>query len=55
MVSVTKIRVNYLENPVGIQTVDQLGWVLVSDKSNVMQESYQLQIAHDSGFEDLIW
>lgn len=33
----------------------QFAWELVSDKKNVKQKSYELQIAKDADFTDLIY
>lgn len=55
MVRISKIMINYQENPVGIEKIEQIGWVIGSDQKNVSQKSYELQIAADSGFADLVY
>lgn len=51
MVSLSKIKVNYQENAVGIGRIEQISWVIISDKRNVLQKEYELQIAEDAEFE----
>lgn len=55
MVSLSSVKVNYQHNPVGIQSIEQIGWKLCSDQKNVLQLSYQLQLASDKDFHDLIY
>lgn len=50
MLKITDIRVNYLENPAGIKGNIQVGWLLNSDNRNVVQTSYQVQIAKELDF-----
>lgn len=51
MLKITDIKVNYLVNPVGISGSIQVGWFLNSDKKNVVQTSYQVQIAKERDFD----
>lgn len=55
MLVIKKITINYQKNPVGVMDVPQFGWVLESDKKNVLQRTYQLQIAMDEQFEEMIY
>lgn len=55
MVTVSLININYLENPVGIQKIEQIGWKIESDKKNVFQTRYKIQIALDKDFEQCIY
>ena len=55
MIGLSRILINYQENPVGIETVDQIGWSIISDKKNVFQESYELQIGEDEAFGMLVY
>ena len=41
---------DYETAPVGVSHMPQFAWELTSDKKNVKQESYELQIAKDAGF-----
>ena len=54
MLRVVKIRMEYLEHPVGLGELPWFGWVLESDRKNVVQKAYQLQIAGDPQFEDIL-
>ncbi|MDL2327601.1 glycoside hydrolase family 78 protein [Ruminococcaceae bacterium OttesenSCG-928-A11] len=49
MTSITKLKVNYLEQPIGIEGIFNVGWQLRSDGRNLRQQSYRLQIG-DGGF-----
>ena len=44
------LKVNYLRNPSGITGNPQFGWILESDRRNVFQEAYCLQIAEEKEF-----
>lgn len=45
----------YLENPVGLGGLPWFGWILESDRKNVVQKEYQLQISKDCLFNELIY
>ncbi len=47
MVEVTNLRVNYLDSPIGIEDIFQVGWQMRSDRRSVRQKSYRLQIAEN--------
>lgn len=53
MLRIKKLTVDYLSNPVGITESPQFGWVIESDKSNVVQKAYHLQIAFDLNFKKI--
>jgi alpha-L-rhamnosidase len=55
MISISKLTMNYLENPMGITEQLQIGWVIESDKRGVFQKSYELQVATDDHFENCIY
>ena len=55
MLRVSKIRMEYEENPVGLGSLPWFGWVLVSDRKNVLQTAYQLQIARGTAFLDPVY
>lgn len=55
MLEVVRIWMNYEENPVGVAEMPQFGWEINSDKKNVIQKSYRLQIGTDSSFYQLIY
>lgn len=46
---------DYQKNPVGTAGMPVFGWKLSSDKKNVVQEAYQLQLACDSTFGKLLY
>lgn len=55
MLEILKLLVDYEEEQIGITHVPQFSWAIDSDKRNVMQESYQFQIALDAAFENLVY
>ena len=55
VLKIKDVKVNYLVNPVGISGDIQIGWVLDSDKRNVVQTSYRVQIASDMDFEHPVY
>ena len=55
MLAIKKIYMDYETAPVGVSHMPQFAWELVSDKKNVKQKSYKLQIAKDADFTDLIY
>lgn len=55
MLTIRKLKIDYQENPVGIAEVPQFQWEIVSDRRNVIQKAYWLQIAFDAAFTDLVY
>ena len=55
MLQITEIRINHLKGPKGIEGNFVVGWKIVSNHTNVVQKGYHLQIAKDSGFEELLY
>ena len=55
MLTINKIYMDYETAPVGVAHMPQFGWEFGSDRKNVKQESYQLQIAKDKTFQNLIF
>lgn len=46
---------DYEKDPVGVEQMPQFGWEIESKRKNVIQKSYQLQIALDDKFQQLIY
>ena len=55
MFEIKELYINYEKNPLGIVSIPQFGWELISDKRNVKQHSYHLQIATEVTFAELIF
>ena len=55
MLGLSRILINYQENPVGIEKIEQVGWVIVSDQKHVIQKNYELQISRDEEFGELVY
>jgi len=55
MLRITSILLDYEEIQCGITHMPQLSWSMESDKRNVVQDWYQVQIAGDAGFENVLY
>ncbi len=55
MLKVSEIRLDYLKQAIGVTQVPQFGWILESDKRNVRQGAYQLEIGANQSFNDLLY
>ena len=54
MLSIRQIKIDYLHCPMGVTRLPQLGWVIESDRKNIKQTAYYLQIALDKDFSHII-
>lgn len=50
MLEIVRILMDYEKDPVGVEEMPQFSWELKSDKRNVVQKAYQLQIAENRDF-----
>ena len=56
MLVVKNLKCEYLENPIGIDRINpRLSWQIVSDKRNVKQQQFQIQVATDEEFKNIVW
>ncbi len=55
MIKVYDLRINGLEDPVGVDGTVKLSWKIQSDRRNVRQRSYEIQMAADDRFEILLY
>ncbi len=55
MVKIDRIRINYQDNPVGIDRINDISWRILSEQRDVFQKSYRLQIAENADFTDLLY
>ena len=55
MIAIQKILMDYMEQPIGVEKMPQFGWVMESDGQNVVQTAYQLQLAKDAQFEQIVY
>lgn len=55
MLKITKIFMDYEEEQVGISHMPQFGWAMESDRRNVMQEAYELEISEVQDFADCVY
>ena len=55
MLKISEITTEYLRNPSGLGGRPWFGWILSSDKSQVRQQAYLLEIAEDKYFQNMIY
>ncbi|MCB2305578.1 hypothetical protein LGL08_05070 [Clostridium estertheticum] len=56
MLVVKSLKCEYLNNPIGIYVLDpKLSWQIISDKINVKQQQFQIQVATDKEFNTIVW
>lgn len=55
MLKVGRIHMDYEENPVGVEGMPQIGWEIVCDRRNVIQQTYRLQISGDPDFTEMVY
>ena len=53
MLEIVKVLMDYEKDPVGVEEMPQFSWKLKSDKRNVVQSAYRLQIAENRDFKRL--
>ncbi len=53
---ITDLKTNDLRNPVGIDTVNpSFSWKMESNVLGQYQKAYQIEVARDSEFTDMVW
>ena len=55
MLKIISLTTDYLTYPVGISDLPQFAWVIGSDKSNVIQKTYHLQVSLDPNFTNPVF
>ena len=55
MLKISRVHIDYQKNPVGISEMPQFGWEIVSDKRNVIQKAYTLQISKNPEFTEFVY
>lgn len=56
LIEAVHLRCEYLDNPIGIDTlVPRISWQLQSDGHGVIQQAYQIQVASEENFSDVLW
>mgnify|MGYP000171871280 FL=1 len=55
MLKISRVHIDYQKNPVGISEMPQFGWEIASDRRNVIQQAYTLQIAKGPEFTELVY
>lgn len=55
MLKIIRLSMDYEEELVGVTHMPQFSWKIESDRRNIIQTSYQLQMAADERFENLVY
>ncbi|RKJ06954.1 hypothetical protein D7X87_03075 [bacterium D16-54] len=55
MLNIKRIKINHLQQPWGICGEIRTGWEIESDKRNVFQSAYRIQIGESPDFGTLIY
>ncbi len=55
MVKIQKVHIDYEVNPVGVDTMPQIGFEIVSDKRNVVQKTYHIQVSSTANFQEIVY
>ncbi|MEH7418882.1 glycoside hydrolase family 78 protein [Neobacillus drentensis] len=56
MLKVIHLQTEYRNNPMGLDTkAPRLGWMLISNRENIMQQAYQVQASANESFKDVLW
>jgi alpha-L-rhamnosidase len=55
MLIITNIHIDYMKQPLGATAHPQFGWAIESSRSQVVQKAYQLQIAKDLNFHQIVY
>ena len=55
MLEIVKVLMDYEKDPVGVEEMPQFSWKLKSDKRNVVQSAYRLQIAENRDFQTPVY
>ena len=53
---VGNLKMQACRNPIGIDVATPyFGWILASDERGVVQESYEIRVATDRDFQNVVW
>ena len=56
MITIYDLKTNGMKNLLGTDKISPVfSWKLSSDETDVRQESYQIQVATDLNFKELVW
>ena len=55
MLKIIEIRLNYLKEPMGITEPPQFSWKIESDRRNVVQKNYQIQMSENENFTEVLY
>ncbi|AIQ70091.1 family 78 glycoside hydrolase catalytic domain [Paenibacillus graminis] len=56
MLTVQKLRVEYKENPVGLDVrFPRISWQLQSEERDVLQQSYEIEVSVEADFRRILW
>lgn len=55
MIKIAKTTAEYQEYPLGITKTPRFSWVIESGERNILQEGYEIEIAKDEQFSDIVY
>ncbi|KAF1299405.1 alpha-L-rhamnosidase [Enterococcus sp. JM4C] len=55
MVKISEIKFDHLKEPIGIEQIPKVSWIIESDESGVSQKQYQVQLSLTSDFSMLVY
>ena len=55
MLKINEIHMDYEKEQIGITHIPEFSWTLESDKRNVRQDTWELEIAEDKAFEKKVY
>lgn len=55
MLEISRMLMDYQTNPIGLDHVPQFGWEIKSDRRNVVQQAYRLQVSENASFDPVCW
>lgn len=55
MISIKQLRMNYQKSLMAIEEMPQFSWIFESDETDVMQQSYRLQISEDADYLSVVY
>ena len=52
---ISELKINGQKDPIGITRLEEVSWKIQSEKRNVMQKAYELEIAKDNNFQEMLF
>ena len=56
MLRITKLKCEYMENPIGIDELHpRINWQMISENRGILQKAYQIQVSVEEAFKCILW